>query len=190
MTTPIEKYWHGTEYNDCPPELGITIKRANVTGLYARCVVIHLLTRAENQGNHNLYMDVIDRDNHRLNNTLLLGRNNNISLQARIDKPPTEFGTNFAMYNQDTDSCWVAEIPGIGFIPSDTVSNFSTRWGGPIVGGNDYGHVSYYVIFQVGGNTPPIPPISPSDCAEARAELARVTKDYDTLLAGVRELAK
>lgn len=190
MTTPIEKYWHGIEYNDCPPELGITIKRANVTGLYARCVVVHLLTREQNQGNHNLYMDVIDRDNHRLDNTLILGRNNSIALQARIDKPPNEFGTNFAMYNQDTDSCWVGEVPGLGAIPSDTVSNFSTRWGGPIVGGNDYGHVSYYVIFQVGGNVvPPIPP-EPPDCDEVRQQLAAIRLKYDNLLAGIRALAK
>lgn len=185
MTSPIDKYWHGTEYNDTPPEMGITIKRANVTGVYARCVVIHLLTRAENMGNHNLYMDVIDQDSKRINNSLLLGRNNNISLSARIDKPPNEFGTNFAMYNQDTDSCWVGEVPNLGAIPSDTAMNFSTRWGGPIVGGQDYGHISFYVIFQVTSGTP-VPPIPPADCAELQKKYDKALAD----LASVKEIVK
>lgn len=158
MITPIEKYWHGTEYNDCE-RLNIEIQRVSDASQFARCVVVHLLTKEENMGNHNLYMDVINERNERLNNSLLKGQNNNIALQTRIDKPPNEFGCNFAMFTQDTINAWVGEVPGItGQIPSDRVNGFSTRWGGPIVGNQDYGHISYYVIWQIRTDIPPIPP--------------------------------
>lgn len=157
--TPIERYWHGTEYNDCE-RLGITIERST-DAVQARCVVVHLLTREQNMGNHNLYMDVIDQNNKRLNLSLLRGNNNGIQLSARIDKPPNEFGTNFSMFTQDTLSVWVSEVPGNGQARSDRVNGFSTRWGGPIVGGQDYGHISFYVIWQIGGT--PIPPIPPDE---------------------------
>jgi hypothetical protein len=188
--TPIEKYWHGEEYHDCD-RLGIIIKRADTVDVHAHCVVVHLLTRQENMGNHNLYMDVIDSNNKRLDGSILKGRNNNINLSARIDKPPNEFGTNFAMYNQDTLSCWVDEVPGLGRIPSDVISGFSTRWGGPIVGNQDYGHISYYVIWQVGTGSivePPEPPID--DCIQLAKDYLTLQGKYDKLVANIRELVK
>lgn len=189
MTTPIETYWHGTEYHDCD-RLGIVIQRSN-EAIHARCVVVHLLTKEENGGNHNLYMDVIDENNNRLNNSLLRGRNNNINLSTRIDKPPNEFGCNFAMYPQDTISCWVGEVPGLGKIPSDVVSGFSTRWGGPIVGNQDYGHISYYVIWQI-ATTPGEPPVEPpiDDCTQLAKDYVALQNKYNKLLTGIRELAK
>lgn len=154
----IDKHWHGTEYNDCE-HLGITIKRAETGNLHAHCVAIHHLTRDENKGNHNLFLDVIDEFGKRIKLATLKGDNNGIRLIAKIDKPDNEFGTNFSLYSQDTVSCWVDEVPGIGKVVSDTVSGFHTRWGGDIVGGNDYGHNSYYVIFQLTTDAPdPIPP--------------------------------
>ncbi len=187
--TPIEKYWHGTEYNDTPPEMGVTIRRANVTGIYARCVVIHLLTREENMGNHNFYLDVIDQHDKRLDGSLLLGRNNNISLFSRIDKPPNEFGTNFSVYTQDTVNAWVGEATGFGAIPSDTVLNFSTRWGGPIVGGQDYGHISIYAIWQIISGTP-IPPIPPVDCEQLRLDYAALLVKYGKLNDTMQEIKR
>lgn len=163
MTSPIEKYWHGTEYNDCE-RLGITIQRVDNAAQFARCVVVHLLTKEENGGQHNLFMDVINEKSERLNGSLLRGQNNNIVLSARIDKPPNEFGTNFSIFTQDTINAWVSEVPGIsGNIASDRVNGFSTRWGGPIVGGQEYGHISFYVIWMVLTDIPPIPPPPPDE---------------------------
>lgn len=186
--TPIEKYWHGVEYNDTPAEMAVTIKRVNVTGIYARCVVIHLLTKDENGGQHNLFMDVINQQNKRLDGSLLLGRNNNISLSARIDKPPNEFGTNFSVYTQDTVNAWTGEATGFGAIPSDTVFNFSTRWGGPIVGGQDYGHISIYAIWQIiSGNPPPPPPV---DCEQLRLDYAALLVRYGKLNGTMQEIKR
>lgn len=162
MSSPIGLYWKGIEYNDAE-RLGITIKRTEVTGAdkwVARCVVVHHLTKDQNKGNHNLYMDMIDEFGKRVKLATVKGDNNGIKLSAKIDKPDNEFGTNFSMYSQDTLSCWVDEAPGLGKIASDTVSGFHTRWGGDIVGGNDYGHNSYYVVWLLRkGNaiTPPAP---------------------------------
>lgn len=163
MLTPYEKWYHGKEYNDCE-RLGITIQRVpTVEAVYARCAVIHLLTREENGGNHNEYFDVF-KDGKRINGTVILGQNNNIKLRATIDKPYNEPGTNFSVGTQDTLNAWVGEVPGYGVIPSDRVNGFSTRWGGPIVGGQDYGHISIWVLWIIQtGNAPPIPPDPPSN---------------------------
>lgn len=190
MTTPIERYWHGIPYFDCE-RLNISIvKPALLPGqLYAKAVVIHLLTREENQGNHNEYFDVIDLNSNQLRGSAILGRNNNIQLRTVIDKPPNEFGTNFSVFAQDTMDAWVDEVPTIGKVASDRVNGFSTRWSGPIVGGQDYGHISIYVIWQIITGDTPIPP-EPPDCNEVRQQLAAIRQKYDDLLAGIRALAK
>lgn len=189
MSSPIEKYWHGTPYFDCA-RLGISIvKPAIIPGQpYAQAVVVHLLTKEENQGNHNEYFDVIDLNNKQARGSVILGRNNAIPLRTVIDKPPNEFGSNFAVFAQDTIDAWVDTVPNIGKVASDTVKGFSTRWGGPIVGGQDYGHISIYVIWQIGtSDTPPPPPV---DCVQIRAELAALQIRYDALATGIKELAK
>jgi len=164
MTTPYERWYHGKEYHDCE-RLGITIQRVpTVEAVYARCAAIHLLTRDENGGNHNEYFDVFNQDGQRLNNTLILGQNNNIKLSARIDKPYNEPGTNFSVNTPDTINAWVGDVPGLGVIPSDRVNGFSTRWGGPIVGECDYGHISIWVLWIIQtDNIPPIPPVPSND---------------------------
>lgn len=165
--TPIQRFWKGTPYNDVPPQLGIKITPPAIKPgvIYAQAVVIHLLTRTENMGNHNLYLDVIDGSGQQVRGAQLAGQNNNINLRAMIDKPVNEFGTNFVLHTQDTVSCWALSAPGYGPIASDVVSGFSTRFGGEIVGGQDYGHISFYVIFQLGATVtepepPDLPPIS------------------------------
>lgn len=163
--SPIDIFWKGTEYNNAE-KLGVTIKRVEKTPegtAYAHCIVVHHLTKDQNRGNHNLYMDVIDESGKRIKGAMVRGDNNGIKLMARIDKPDNEFGTNFSMYSQDTLSCWVDDVPGIGKVPSDTVSGFHTRWGGEIAQHNDYGHNSYYVIWQLrkGSGVVPEPPPKP-----------------------------
>lgn len=179
--TPIQRFWHGQPYNDIPPQMGVTITRPTLKpgDWYAEAVVVHLLTRAENMGNHNLYLDVIDEDGRQVRGAQMAGRNNNIHLFAVVDKPVNEFGCNFAMFAQDTLNCWVAGAPDHNPVVSDVAGNFSTRWGGAIVGGQDYGHVSFYVIFQLKRDArppeppePPIPP-EPSDQFRAGFELAK-----------------
>ena len=161
MTSPLEKHWHGVEYNDAE-RLGVRIKRVPPPApdlWHARIVVVHLLTKEENKGNHNLYMDVIDKAGLRMNGSLLRGDNNGIKLQARIDKPANEFGTNFALFGQDELFAWVDWVPDGGVVSSDVIMGVHTRWGGEIVGGQGYGHISYYVIWQLTkGDTPPVPP--------------------------------
>lgn len=187
--TPIEKWWHGEEYHDCE-RLGITIQRIPTTSVvYARCVAVHLLTRQENGSNHNAYFDVIDEAGKRINGAVIIGQNNNIRLRSVIDKPPNEPGTNFSVYTQDTINAWVGEVPTLGVIPSDKVNGFSTRWGGSIVGGQDYGHISIWVLWMIRTGAPGLPPIKPP--VEGPSDCAELQRDYDELrlmLRAVRDL--
>lgn len=176
--TPIQKYWKGVPYHDCQ-QLDITIHKPTVQPgqVYFQAVVVHLLTKAENGGNHNEYFDAIDENDQQLRGSIIKGLNNGINLSATIDKPPNEFGTNFSVHTQDTIDAWLAEVPGIGPVAADTVKGFHTRWGGEIVGGQDYGHISIYVIWKKMTGTPPDPEEPPvSDCEELQEK-------YDDLLA-------
>lgn len=179
-TTPIEKFWQGVKYNDAD-KLGVIIKPTVLRDKpYAEAVVVHLLTAQENNhGNHNLYLDCIDEQGKQLRGSVLKGDNNGIKLEVRVDKPTHEFGTNFSMFSQDTLSCWVDEVPGIGKVASDVVSGFHTRWGGEKVGGQDWGHVSFYVIFLIRpAGTPPIiiPPITGDEYQRGIEEGQRILK--------------
>lgn len=168
MSNPIQKFWKGKEYNDAE-HLGVTIKRPDelIAGeWYARAVVVRWLRKDEiSPGNHNLYVDVIDLQDEQLRLSVIRGDNNGIQLRAIIDKPNNEMGTNFAMWRQDTLSIWVDGVPGVNRLVSDRVSGVNTRWGGDVVGGQDFGHVSYYVIFQikkVSSQPDPPPPPDPT----------------------------
>lgn len=195
MASPIEKYWHGTSYFDCE-RLNITIVHPTTSPgeTWAKAVVVHLLTREENQGNHNEYFDAIDQDNKQLRGSVILGKNNNINLRTVIDKPPDEFGSNFSVFAQDTMDAWLDEVPGVGKVKSDRVNSFSTRWGGPIVGGQDYGHISIYVIWQLVTGDIPVPPDPlPDDCAKLLAayEASLLEKaDYLHRLQTIEGIAK
>lgn len=158
----IKKHWNNVEYNDAE-HLGVGIARTLEPGWHVRCMAVHLLTKAENGNNHNVYFDVIDTNNQRIKLSEIRGINNNIKLRAILDKPDHEMGTNFALHAQDTVSAWVTYIPVMGLIPSDVVTGLHSRWGGDMVGGQDYGHISYYVIFQLveGAALPPPPPPPP-----------------------------
>jgi hypothetical protein len=199
--SPIQDYWHGIEYNDVNPIAGITIKRAVPIGdlPYARCVAIHLLTKVQNGNNHNIYMDVIDKTNKRLDGSVLHGRNNNFSLTATIDKPKNEAGTNFSVGTQDTYSVWVDTVPGLGKVVSDEIGNLATRWGGSLFDNQDFGHISFYILWMiVTGSTPPIDPVPPTgDIAALQAQvvllqgqLLTLQTKHTALVAALQKLAK
>lgn len=172
MANFTERFWHGTPYNDVPSQAGVTVERATVApgALYARAVVVHQMTPAEAGTNHNVYLDLIDENGQRVKRTTFNGYNNGIGLGCITDKPDNEPRCNMPMYSQDTLAVWVDKTPVISQIQSDRVTGLSTRWPGQ--SGSTYGHVSFYIIFQLtkAGVAPPPPPPAPLDCGQIKVE--------------------
>lgn len=114
--------------------------------------VWHLLP-AENQGKHNIYVEVVDEQGNRINLARILVFNEAGARGfAETDKPANEPGTNTQMGSNETVKIRVGGVR-VGWelkdteIPSDTVENLHTRWADE-PGGNTLGHHSYFVVFQ------------------------------------------
>lgn len=110
---------------------------------YYKVISVHHMTGDENDGRHNLYMDVLDEDGNRINGAILNVLNaDGTSTYATIDKPAAEPGTNVAIWKNDTLSAWVS-----GSLLSDVVSGISTKHADE-ESGNTLFHHSFYVKWR------------------------------------------
>lgn len=146
-----------------------------------RCVFVRRLSDDENQGNHNVYIDLIDR------NGLRIDVANGVTLRYKwtgmrddespppliVEKPSPEPGMNFPIFRGMDASC---QLSGV----SDEVYGLNA----------ENGHTSYYVVFQIQQNqyievTPPHQPnmiIVPLDTILAvEAALKRLQEASDKL---------
>lgn len=154
---------------------------------YYKIVRVHHLTPEENNGMHNLFMDVLDEQGQRVYSTQVVVHNvNGQSYTATIDKPANEPGTNVPIGPADTLGARLA-------IGSDAVTGIHTRHPdeGPVTGwghpGNTTGHHSFLVVWKrttAGGTTPPPeePPVEPpegttSTTIAVEGELTIITTD-------------
>ena len=99
-----------------------------------RCVHVHRLLVGENQGNHNVYIDVIDETGQRIahpNVTVSFGWTGSTTQTTVFEKPEWEPGANFML--TATENAWCA-ISG----ESDIVNELL----------GEAGHTSYYIVFQ------------------------------------------
>lgn len=137
---------------------------------------IHKLTPSENAGNHNLYMDVIDKNGKRLYEKIEWGwlgqRPNERPQPVTLDKPDNEPAGNIVIWGNQT--IW-AKVLGK---TSDSVTNIHTQLAdeGP---GNTYGHFSYYVVWMLVDDIIepiPVPPPDTDDCSDIQAELNKANK--------------
>lgn len=115
-----------------------------------RCVHVEKLSDEDNQGNHCVYVDVIDKTGQRIAkpNVKLDYGWGGITLDTAFEKPAWEPGANFTM--------------------SAGMNAWCSIGNGDIVQGlrGEHGHTSYYVVFQLqkaGQVTPPVvtPPTQP-----------------------------
>jgi len=112
---------------------------------YWKVIKVHHLSPAENHGNHNVYVDLLDEDGNRI-----YGAKTRMTWQggqgeATIDKPENEPGTNFPVWKHQ-----VVTVEGMG-LPSDKVVNLHSGHpdeAGPPAWGNTLFHHSFYVVFQ------------------------------------------
>ena len=99
-----------------------------------RCVHIHKLADNENQGNHNVYVDLIDEAGQRIAHPaekLYFGWSGSETHSTEFEKPEWEPGANFMLTAGENAWCHF----GTG---SDIVNDLL----------GEAGHTSYYIVFQ------------------------------------------
>lgn len=113
-----------------------------------RVVRVHHLTPQENGGRHHIFIDMLDEDGKRINGAEARVTWDGGEQIVRVDKPPSEPGTNFPMWRWQ-----VCAVEGVG-LPSDRVENLHT--GHPDEApGNTLFHHSFLVVFKRTQAQPP-----------------------------------
>jgi len=126
---------------------------------YWRVIRVHHLTPEENHGLHHLFVDILDSAGQRLYGSRARVTWEGGSGDLVVDKPASEPGTNFPMFEGGVFSVEALGQPGDTPIPSDRVENLHTNH--PAEGeGNAPGQHSFLVVFQqaIAGETAPPPP--------------------------------
>ena len=147
MNLDTRKYLEPLEKANNPIASDWWIHRATpTTGDYVwRCVHVHKLSDAENEGAHNVYIDLLDINGKRIDwiTDLLVIRYGWEGMRSEeaptgltIDKKAPEPGTNFALFKGMIASCWCES--GTLQAYTDGAWNLDA----------EDGHTSYYVIFQ------------------------------------------
>lgn len=159
---------------------GVNIVSAG-PGTAWRCIGVYHLKPTENNGRHNVFVEVLDEQGNRTRQPQIAWTWwIDAPIQMRkLDKPNDEPAADIPIDKSATVALRVADA-----FPSDSVGNIHTRWADEGTG-NSIGHHSYYVVFQLqrrGTVTPPIDPPTLPLTLEQR--VARLEKLYEELQAG------
>lgn len=111
-----------------------------------RAIGVYHLAGHENNGNHNLYVDLLDKNGDRMLGEPIEWFRTYADRWERaiVDKPPYEPGTNIALFG---NGIAIEVKVGIG-LPTDTVRGFTSWWADEDTG-NTLGHHSFFVVFQL-----------------------------------------
>jgi len=144
-------------YNDAA-QYGVMI--VNVPGTEWRCIGVHLLTGAENGGQHNVFMEPVDAAGKRVPGcvagwTWKDKRPDENAPPTALDKPPSEPAGNIPLGAGQIATVWL--IAADGAVLSDRVSGLTTAPAKDDVPGATRFHQSYFVCWQR-GTTVPEPP--------------------------------
>jgi len=175
----------GDPINDAAEKYGVeVVKTINIPEGqdYWRIIGVHHLLPEENKGNHNLFVEALDKNGERVRPRLYAGwtwvgrRSDQIARPGVLDKPLNEPATNFAMSFGQIISVWILGMTEDGKDQSDLIRNVHTSHPDePAPDGslhNSIGHHSFYVVFQLTQSPdtlpppnpePPIPPTKPID---------------------------
>jgi hypothetical protein len=168
--------------NNDAAQYGVEIHRMNNPNVW-RVLGVHHLTPSENQGKHNVYVDVVGPKNQASIGWTWIGRKaDEANPNKPLDKPTNEPNGNVDLYPGMNAQVWVDDLN-----MSDRV--FGLRTDLPEGKGpngeiwNSYGHHSYYILFSLMNNT--IPPVINDDSAElqrVRKELSAIRVKIDYLI--------
>jgi hypothetical protein len=168
------------EFNNDHAVYGVEIHRMNGPRVW-RVLGVHHLTPSENQGKHNIYVDVVGEDNQRYRGVDIpikiaytwIGRKaNEANPDQPLDKPDNEPNGNVPLYAGMNTQVWID-----GVLPSDTV--FRLRSDLPEEKGpngeiwNSFGHHSFYILFKLGSSLV-VPPIDPPTDNGTSTEIQRI----------------
>jgi hypothetical protein len=138
------------------PKYEVRLARYQGGTMVFRCIGVHHLLSAENNGNHNIFLDVLDKNGERINGAEIAWgwegmRDDEIPRPAIVDKPANEAGTNISLvWGQ---KAFVSVKAG----HSDMVSNLHIMHPDESPG-NTLGHHSFYVVFLLTDEIDPAPP--------------------------------
>lgn len=144
------------------PKYGVDIELGlpELPGIYWKVRGVYHLTGSENGGNHNLFLDVVDQNGQRIMRHTVMwnwaGNAGPLPNPVIIDKPPNEAGGNIAIWgNMEWIEAWIEgnsdRVYGIRSSHPDEES------------GNNWGHHSFYAVFQKVIITEEEPPIEPPE---------------------------
>lgn len=148
-----------------------------------RCIGIYHLKPSENNGRHNVFVEVLDEAGNRTRQPAIHWTwwMDAPTQTLKLGKPASEPAADIPIASGATITL---RVDGLG-IPSDSVGNLHTRWADE-GSGNTWGHHSYYVVFQLqrqGAITPPIdPPTEPPLTLEQR--VARLERLWEEMQVG------
>lgn len=168
----------------------------NVPGTAWRCIGVHLLTGAENGGQHNVFMEPVDAAGKRVAGcvagwTWRDKRPDEAAPPTPLDKPPVEPAGNIPLSAGQIATVWL--LAPDGAVISDKVSGLTTAPDKPDVPGATRFHQSYLVVWQRGASVPvPVPPEPPSgDLAQRVAFLeAQIAAIVPVLESGKKRMAE
>jgi hypothetical protein len=158
--TYIQRFLDSPGLNDAAEKCGVRIQ--SVTGALFRCIGVHHLEPRENQGNHHVYLAVVDEAGQRVADAVIgwtwEGRRQEEEAPAvLLDKPDYEPWGNIPLGAGQIATVWVSDDGG-----SDLVSGLTTAPNIPDQDGNTRFHHSYFVAFQRRDSSlPPVPTPEP-----------------------------
>ena len=136
---------------------GVSIVRARSLKAY-RCIGAYHLTKEEGGGRHNIFVEVLDENGRRDKSPLLNWTvSTDMPMQSkRLDeKPDNEPAADIPMNAQDTVTVRINDGKPGG--DSDSVGGLHFRH----THGGDYGHHSFFLVFQRQSTIVIAPPIDP-----------------------------
>lgn len=136
----------GDVYNDAET-YGINIEAVAPTAPFWRIIGIRHLTGTENNGNHNVYLEMIDRHGNKIRGGNIAwtweGRHQNEPANPVVlDKPDREPGGNITMHAGQKVTVGVKDVL------TDKAGLFHTSHADEEPG-NTWGHHSFYVLWQL-----------------------------------------
>lgn len=154
------------------------------------CIGVHLMTGAENGGNHNIYIEVVDAWGKRVGGQVAQydwvgkGLLENAP-DTPLDKPETEPAGNIPIGKGQTISTWIKAAR------SDVVEGLTTDVPGLAEEpGSTWGHRSYLLIFCNALAVLPVPPVTPPpvtpppaapDCTELINLMNGIQNELETM---------